>query len=152
MAVKSKGVGGWLLALALILGVLIPLAQFSSIRALIANEDAIRALYGENWPVYQTLSIAVITARTIICLWVAYMVVYKFVPSTPRLAVYGIWVALVLLNILSLGLVAIFSPAPFLFSYAITYMFWNVLFCAIATAYLLKSKYVVQLYSVQILS
>lgn len=143
---SSKGVGGWLALLVFVIGVLIPLAQLNSASMLLRYEDMLRPRYGSGWPVYVTLLLSIITIRTVICLMIVWQLLYRKVPSTPRIAVVGIWIALGLLGVMSLTVGAIFTLAPYPYDAAIKQMFGPVLICSVATAYLLRSERVANTY------
>lgn len=146
MTVKSKGAPGWVLVLAILLGVLVPIGQFGNLRAILAHEEALKTLYGNNWEVYQTLAIAVLGVRAAIGIWVAHRLVYRIKSSTPKLAIYGIWIAFVGLGIASLTLVFLLSSAPFFYDRALMNMLALILICVVATFYLIKSRKVKDIY------
>lgn len=141
-----KGVGGWLALLVFFIGVLMPLGQLNSASMLFRYEDVLRPRYGSDWSIYVTLLLTIITIRTVICLLVVWRLLYRKMPSTPRLAIVGIWIALVLLGVASLIVGAIFTPGPYPFDLAIRQMVWPVLICVVATTYLLRSERVANTY------
>lgn len=145
--IRTVGVGGWLAVLVVTIGVAVPLGSVGSALALLRAESQLERYYGEAWPIYSRLAFTILGLRALVCLLVARQLLWEKVQSTPRLAIIGIWVALVFLGALSLAAVAIFSPGPPDFGVMLASMFWPVVLCLVATAYLLKSKRVAKTYS-----
>lgn len=140
-----KGVGGWLALLVFGMAVLMPLAQLGSISSLLGAEALLQPRLGSVWPTYRAALLTIITVRIAVCLLVAWLLVFRKRASTPRLAIIGIWIALGLLNVLSL-MAGLLSPGPYPLDAAISRMIWPVIICTIATLYLLKSKRVATTY------
>lgn len=142
----TTGVGGWLAVLVFTIGALIPLAQIGTAISLFNAEAALESYYDEAWPVYKASALIICALRAMTCLFVAKQLMYEKSPSTPRTAIIGIWVALGLLNVLSLAAFGILSPDPANLGAMAGTLFWPLMLAAIATAYLLKSKRVADTY------
>jgi hypothetical protein len=147
VGVRTVGVGGWLAVLVVAVGVIAPLESVGSALTLLRAEPQLERYYGEAWPIYSRLAFTILGLRALVCLFVARQLLWEKAQSTPRLAIIGIWVALVLLGVLSLAAFAILSPGPLDFGRMLASMFWPVVLCLVATAYLLKSKRVAKTYS-----
>lgn len=143
----TTGVGGWLAVLVFVIGVLIPLAQIGSATTLFNAEPALERYYGEAWPASKALTLIICALRALICLFVARQLLYEKAPSTPRTAIIGIWVALGLLNILSLAVFGVLSPGPANLGAMAGTLFWPMVIAVVATVYLLKSKRVASTYA-----
>ncbi|WP_225204686.1 DUF2569 family protein [Novosphingobium huizhouense] len=144
--VGLRSIRGWLAVLTGFVGVLIPLGQLGSFLALLKAEPILQPRFGQNWPTYFALTSAIIVARAVICLLVARALIWNRHTSTPKTAAIGIWVALFLLGLVSVAIAGALNPEPVHYNGAATNLFWIVLICVVATAYLLRSKRVAQTY------
>ena len=139
--------GGWLAVLVVVIGVIIPLGSVGSGLTLLSHGPQLERYYGEAWPIYSRLALTITGLRVLLCLFVAKQLLWEKAQSTLRVAIIGIWIALVLLCVLSLAAVAILSPAPPNFGAMLMGMIWPVVLSLVATAYLLRSKRVAKTYS-----
>jgi len=142
----NEGVKGWLMVLVVVIGLLIPLGQLGSFMKLWNAASILQDRFGDNWSVYFGLASTAMAVKTAICLYVADLLLNKKRPSTPRLAIIGIWVALVLLGVVSMAITASLISGPVSYSGAMVSLFWSLLICVIATAYLLRSRRVASTY------
>lgn len=142
-------VGGWLAVIIVLLGILIPLGQIGSFLALRQAEPILEPRFGPNWSPYFTLTTAIMFIRSIICLFVARALIWDRRSSTPKAAIIGIWIALVLFGVASIAVATFFNPSPLNYSGAASNMTWKLLICIVVTMYLLRSKKVAAIYSVE---
>jgi hypothetical protein len=146
-SIRTVRVGGWLVVLVVVIGVIMPLGSVGSALSLLGHSPQLARYYGEAWPTYSHVALTIIGLRALICLLVAKQLLWEKGQATPRFAIIGIWIALVLLGILSLTAFAALSPtAPNIGAMA-TKMIWPVALALVATAYLRKSKRVAATYS-----
>lgn len=145
-ASANEGAKGWLMVLIVVVGLLMPLGQLGSFIKLWNAAPVLESRFGDNWSVYFGLASTVGAVRAAICLYVADLLLNKKRPSTPRRAIIGIWVALILLAMVSMAITASMISGPVSYSGAMVSLFWSLLICVIATAYLLRSKRVASIY------
>ena len=137
---------GWLAILTGLIGVLVPLGQIGSFLALLRAAPVLGPRFGPNWSTYFVLASAIIAARAIVSLFVAKVLIWDRRPSTPKVAAIGIWVALFLLGLVGVAVAGAFNPGPVSYKGAAVNLFWQMLICIVATAYLLRSKRVAATY------
>jgi hypothetical protein len=142
------GVKGWLAVLVVVIGLLVPLGQLGSFLALLKAAPILEPHFASNWTTYFGLASTIMAARAIVCLFVANLLLNRRLVSTPKIAIIGIWTALILLNLISLAVAVAFNPGPVSLSKAVGSLFWLLVFCVIATIYLLRSKRVANTYCI----
>lgn len=144
--VGRGSIRGWLAVLTGLVGVLVPLGQLGSFLALVRASPILEPRFGPSWPSYFALTSAIIFAQAIICLFVAKTLIWNRRPSTPKIAAIGIWFALFALGLISIATASAFNPKPVNYDSTARNLFWLVLICLVATAYLLRSKRVAATY------
>jgi hypothetical protein len=142
-----RGVGGWLAFFLLTLAVFGPLLEIAGIVAQLTNPDIARA-YGTRWPAVRTSAVALSAAGILI----GWFIVGRFLLvrnwRTVRIGVAGLWLLCALSILVAPLLVSLFGNIPFqaLVSQMIPALVRPILYSAIWTAYLLRSRRVANTY------
>jgi len=142
------GVGGWLAFLVLVLAVFRPLAVLVSTVANLYGDPNVALAYGAVWPTVQAFEWLLNAAMIGGCWYLAWRLYYRPVWRTVPITIAGIWLVSVAYQLIDLAGVSVISGAPFglLIGYVVRPLVQSVIFSALWTAYLLRSKRVANTY------
>lgn len=142
------GVGGWLAFLVLVLAVFRPLAVLIATYANLYGDPNVALAYGAAWPAIQLFEWLLNAAMIGTCWYLAWRLNRRQVWRTVQITIAGLWLVALGYQLIDLAGVAMISGAPLdlLIGYVARPLVQSVIFCAIWTAYLLKSRRVANTY------
>jgi len=144
---ELRGVGGWLAFFIVTLGLFTPLQIVVALFSLLGDPQ-IQAAYGESWPALKWTEIALSAVNLAAALFLAWRLNSVHNWQTIRIVIPGLWAMAVGIMIVELLAVAIIGgvPAGELLAGSGAEFVRPIVYCAVWTAYLLRSERVANTY------
>jgi hypothetical protein len=145
---EGGGVGGWLAFLVLVLAAFRPLAVLIATYVNLYGDPNVALAYGAVWPTIELFEWLLNAVMIGACWYLAWRLNYRPVRRTVPIVIAGLWLVSVVYQLIDLAGISMISGAPFglLIGFVVWPLVQGVIFSALWTAYLLRSKRVANTY------